>query len=312
MDLRESIINKLLSDVHGGLLSVKYAPKGLEYEYILDGINLNLATIHFSDGQKKEMEIYDSGIARFFQYDFIANATQDEKAEAVYLHHLREKLAKIFCEADEKGYSEFVKKIEARIEPFQKTDIRVSNTIWKMLNESTSRADSSTSLNDDDINILGYKNGWIRKAAEIIRDHPDMFVSYPNLLIKHRAIDYTKEYYFFGAFWSRAAYEEAVEALSPDFLSKDGQTWSYRQKGNKTAFIALFEELYTKDYLKKRLSNQEIKNIALNSFSLDISDRTFNEGNAIIKAIDLFKFLPLHQRYIGAEEDEYNRKYKRK
>ncbi|MFT3947597.1 MAG: hypothetical protein QM763_11565 [Agriterribacter sp.] len=297
MDLRKDIINKLLSDVDGGLLSIKYAPQDVEYEYILDGINLNIVTIDLGDGQKEEMDIYDSGIARFFQYDFITNATQDEKAEAIYLHYLREKFVKIFYEADEKGYNEFVKKIEERIEPFQKTDIRVSGTIWKILNESTSRKDSpSIKLNDDDIDKHGYKNGWIRKAAEIIRDNPDMFVSYPNLLLKNKAIDHAKDYYFFDAFWSRAAYAEAIKALSPDFLSNDGQTWYYRQKGNKTAFIALFEELYTKNYLKKRLSEQEMKNIALNSFGLDISSRTFKEGSAIIKAIGLFKFLPVHKR----------------
>lgn len=82
-----------------------------------------------------------------------------------------------------------------------------------------------------------------------------MFVTYPNLLIKHRAIDHTKEYYFYEAFWSRAAYEEAIKALSPDFLNNNGQTWSYRQKGNKTAFIALF----TKDYLKKGSGTRRLK-----------------------------------------------------
>lgn len=313
MDLREYIIDKLLSDVGGGLISTRYTAKDVEYEYILDGINLNVVKVDVGDGQMEEMDIYNPGLARFFQYDFIANATQDEKPEAVFLHHLREKFVKIFYKADEKGYNEFIKKIGERIEPFQKTDTRVSNTIWRMLNESTSREDNqSMSLNDEKMDTYGYKNGWIRKAAEIIRDNPDMFVSYPNLLIKHRAIDHTKEYYFPEAFWDRAAYEEVIKALSPDFLNSNGQTWSYRQKGNKTAFIALFEELYTKDYLKKRLSNQEIKNIAMNSFSLDISDRTFNEGNAIMKAQDLFRFLPVYQRYIGADEDEYDRKYKRK
>lgn len=301
MEIREDVLNKLISEINLPLLSSRRVASDLKYEYILDGISLNMITV-IVQGTERRLEIYNSSLARIFAYDFISNTDTCNQPEAFYIHFQRQQYIEEFDRADENGYNDLIEKVEKRIRPYQNTDERVTQTIWKIIQESISiKKDRIIELSLDSMYNEGYKNGLIRRAIEIICENPNMFLIYPNLLIKQKAIDHTKHYYFNDIFWSRAAYNEALEMLSPEYLSEDGQTWSYRQKGNKTVFIALFEELYVKDYLKKRLTNQEIKNIGLNSFNIDISERTFNENTTIIKAQSVFKFMPIHKRSIKGD-----------
>jgi hypothetical protein len=312
MELRRDIINKLFSHMSVSLIAQSRQVEDLEYAYILNGLPFYIVVIGPVD-ERIGLEVYDKQIATFFEYDFLTNANSDEQVEAVFLHSLKEEYIKFFREADDKGYSEFVQRVEDNIRPYSNTDARVTQTIWKLIKQYTIKGSSENEEFDKEyIRIMGYKNGCLRKVVEIISEHPDMFFHYPDLLIKHKAIDHSKSYYFIDVFWSSAAYKETLKLLAGEFLSEDRQTWIYRQKGNKTAFIALFEELYVKDYLKKRVNNTEIKNIALNSFNIEISERTFNEGPVIIQAQKLFKFLPVHMRYLGEDEATYNEIYKRR
>jgi len=305
MELNFETITKLLSSIEVNMLVAKCTARDTKYEYILDGVEFNLVTFEMEE-ENKHFEIYDKYLARYFNYDFISNASPEDAVEALFLYQQRERFIDVFDKADERGFNEFKSKVEERIRPYQNTDNRVTQTIFRILNESRQETDDDASTLDSKfIYTKGYKNGLIRRAAEFICDFPDMFADFPDLLIIHKSIDPSQNYYFPDAFWSRASFDQAMEALSPEFLSADGHTWNYRQKGNKTAFIAMFEELYVKNYLKKRLSPSEIRNIAQNSFSVDISERTFNEAETITKAQSLFKYIAHHNRYSSenAEED---------
>ena len=304
MELNFETISKMLSNIQVNMLVAKHTARDTKYEYILDGVEFNMVTIKLED-EDKHFEVYDKYLARYFMYDFITNSAKEDAIEALYLYQQRENFIDIFDKADERGYNEFKSKVEERIRPYQNTDTRVTQTIFRILNESRHVPDDEvTNLNSKFIYTKGYKNGLIRRAAEFICDFPEMFTEYPNLLLKYKSIDTSQNYYFADAFWSRASFDQALAALSPEFLSADGHTWNYRQKGNKTAFIALFEELFVKNYLKKRLSPAEIRSIAQNSFSLDISERTFNEAETITKAQSLFKYLTRHHRHLSDDDDD--------
>jgi hypothetical protein len=313
MELRNEIVEKLLSEIDVTLLVLNRVARDVNYEYKLIGISFYEVT-SFINENRERLEVYDRTIARLFAYDFMANVPEEYKAEAIYLHRKCETLKKSFEQGDRIGYEDFLGRLEDRIKPYQNTDERVTVAIWVLLELARRDHDegATINLNEEDFYQYGYNNGLIRKAQDLICFHPGLFLEYPNLLVIYKAADHTRNYYFQDIFWSPAAYHEAVEALAAEeFLSSDGQSWLYKTKGSKTIFIALFEILYIKNYLEKRLTNQEIRSIARNSFGLDISERTFNEGAAIIKAQGSFKFLPTHERYL-TDDPEEKEKYRRR
>jgi|UPI000418FE3D ribosome modulation factor len=313
MELRKEIIEKILLEIDVSLMMFNRAPRDVNYEYKLTGITFYEVT-HLRDGKWDSLEVYEKAIARLFQYDFIKEVHDDYKAEAIYLHQKVEKLKEAFERGDSNGYEGFINRVDERIKPYQNTDSRVTAAIWGVLELARSDHDKKEGidLTEEAFYSYGYNNGLIRKAQDIICNHPEMFVDYPHLLFIHKAVDHNKNYYFRDIFWSPAAYAEAVKALAAEeFLSEDGQSWLYKLKGSKTIFIALFEVLYTKDYLERRLTTQEIRSIAKNSFGIDISERTFNEGAAIIKAQGLLKSLPTHIRYF-TDDPEEEEKYRRR
>ncbi|WEK34235.1 MAG: hypothetical protein P0Y53_17245 [Candidatus Pseudobacter hemicellulosilyticus] len=68
MDIKENIVNKLLSNISVPLICQKRAPGGMEYEYILDGIELRIVPVDNGE-EGYPQEVYGKWIAMFFAYD---------------------------------------------------------------------------------------------------------------------------------------------------------------------------------------------------------------------------------------------------